>query len=113
VIFHPVISNQIITGGKGALIKVWDIETGEQLNEIIAHTFSVYRLLSLNNGRTIISASKDKNIKVWDDKLNFIKRIDYKEGGHRHSVNDIVKLNENSFASCSDDRRIIIWDLKK
>lgn len=113
ILFHPANSKQIITGGKDALIKVWNLETGKEDQEVIAHNFSVYRLLSMNNGKTIISASKDKTVKIWDSKLNFIERLDFKVGGHRHSVNDIVKLNENSFVSCSDDRRIIVWDTKK
>ena len=113
VLFHPAKSNQIITGGKDALIKVWNLETHNKDQVVIAHNFSVYRILSLNNGNTIISSSKDKTVKVWDKELNFVERLDFKVGGHRHSVNDLVKLDEYSFVSCSDDRRIIVWDIKK
>ena len=65
------------------------------------------------NDELILSASRDKTIKVWDNDLKFIQRLDHKEGGHRHSVNELVIVDENRFASCSDDGKIILWSLSR
>ena len=113
VLFHPLKKNQLISGGKDALLKLWDLERSELLVNVVAHTFAIYNILSIQEGRTIITSSRDKNIKVWNsESLQFIKRLDFKEGGHRHSVNALDKIDENTFVSCSDDKRLIVWDCK-
>jgi len=100
-------SDQIISGGKDAMIRIWSLETGKKINEIPAHNYSVYGLVFIEDN--VVSISRDKTVKVWSDTLDFIKRLDAKEGGHRHSVNDIVGLSDSSFATVGDDKRIIVW----
>lgn len=111
VLFHPTESNWLISGGKDALLKMWHWQREEELASVVAHTFSIYDIISIKNGESIITASRDKNIKVWNSKdLGFIKRLDARAGGHRHSVNALSKINETTFVSCSDDKRIIVWE---
>jgi WD40 repeat protein len=110
-LFNPNSPDSIFTGGKDAFLRSWNFRTGELLSSIPAHNFIIYDLLSLNDGRTLLSASRDKTIKIFDlETLSFLQRLDLKEGGHRHSVNCLIKLSENSFASGSDDKRMIIWE---
>lgn len=101
-------NDRVITGGKDALLTIWDLKGNEVKKPIPAHNFGVYRILRFDDD-LILSASRDKTIKVWDNDLRFIQRLDHKEGGHRHSVNELVKLDESRFASCSDDGKIILW----
>jgi WD40 repeat protein len=109
-LFHPKSSDVIFTGGKDAFLRSWDFKTGELLSSIPAHNFIIYDLLLLNGGKTLVSASRDKTIKVFDlESLSFLQRLDFKEGGHRHSVNCLTKLSENTFVSASDDKRMILW----
>ena len=110
ILFHPIDKERLISGGKDALMKIWDYKNEKEIVQVVAHTFAVYDLLAVNNGKTIVSASLDKNIKTWDSKaLTFIKRLDFKVGGHKHSVNALAKINEQSFVSCSDDKKLIVW----
>jgi len=111
LLFHPLNNNQLISGGKDALLKLWDWRSGKELKSIAAHNYAIYRISSIKNGELIVTASRDKNIKLWDSSLNILRRIDYKQGGHNHSVNDLCTINENTFVSCSDDKRIIVWNL--
>lgn len=112
VLFHPLNANQLITGGKDALLKLWDWKSGDELNSIVAHTFAIYSIVSINDGKTIITASRDKNVKEWTSSLDIIKRLDRKSGGHEHSVNDLCVVDQQTVVSCSDDKRIILWELK-
>lgn len=111
VVYHPVNRGQLISGGKDALLKQWDLEEEKELKQLPAHNFAIYRIIVLNNSQTVVTASRDKTIKIWDSNLNFQERLDMKEGGHRHSVNDLAKIDEKSFLSVSDDKRIIVWEL--
>ena len=110
VIFNPKDQNQLISGGKDALLKYWDIESANCFVSIPAHNYAVYRILALNSGSCLITASRDKSLKIWDTiPASFIQKIERKSGGHSHSVNDIVAMNENTFASVSEDKKAIVW----
>lgn len=110
VMFHPIDNQKIISGGKDALLKLWDWKNESEIDKIVAHTFGIYDLASINNGKKFLSASRDKNVKVWDsESFIFIERLDYKSGGHKHSVNAISLINDNEFVSCSDDKKMVIW----
>ena len=112
VLFDPLNGNRLISGGKDALLKDWNIDTGKCINTVVAHTFAIYDIVSIMNGQFLVTASRDKNVKIWNSKdLEFVKRMDVKEGGHRHSVNALAKIDERMVVSCSDDKRLIIWEL--
>jgi WD40 repeat protein len=101
-------NERVITGGKDALLSVWDLKGNEINKPIPAHNFGIYRILRLND-ELILTASRDKSIKVWDNDLGFLQKLDVREGGHKHSVNELVKIGPQRFASCSDDGKIILW----
>jgi WD40 repeat protein len=100
--------NSIISGGKDAHLTNWELD-GRKLKSVPAHNFAIYRARALGSN-LLLSVSRDKTIKVWDQELNILKRLDAKAGGHSHSVNDLCILSEYMFATCSDDRRIIVWE---
>lgn len=110
VMFHPKNVDWILSGGKDALLKCWNWKEGKLLVEIPGHNYVIYDIVSINNGEQFITASRDKTIKVWNtDQLSFLQRLDSKVGGHRHSVNCLVRLDESKFVSGSDDKRVIVW----
>ncbi len=107
VMFHPE-NKTIITGGKDAHLDLWS-ESGERLKHIPAHNFGIYRIMMLSNG--FVTASRDASVKLWTKGLDFIQKITVKEGGHTHSVNDISIIDDHTFVSVGDDRRVIVWKL--
>ena len=110
VLFDQLNSNFLFTGGKDAHLKKWNLNTEECIHSIPAHNYAIYDLIALEQGEMIVSASRDKTIKIWNaETLEIIQRLDFKFGGHRHSVNSLNALNGNTFASASDDRKIILW----
>ena len=103
------LSNTLVTAGKDAHISVWDKSNFEKLKHIPAHNFVIYKLLQLNE-TLVLSASRDKSIKVWNsNSMKVLQKLERKNDGHSHSVNDLVKISKSKFASCSDDGKIIIW----
>ncbi len=111
VMFHPIHSELLLSGGKDALLKCWNWKEKKLISAIPAHNFAIYDLIAINNGENFISISRDKTIKIWNSEtLSFLQRLDTKSGGHSHSINSIICLTEDSFATASDDRRIIFWE---
>lgn len=109
--FHSLDSTILLTGGKDALLKVWDWKSGTQLKSIPAHNYVIYDIIFLENGNKFVTASRDKSIKIWDSLLyDVLQKLDFKVGGHKHSVNSLAKLTEESFSSVGDDKKIIIWE---
>lgn len=103
-------SNTLITGGKDAHIKLWDKLSKACFKSIPAHNFMVYDVIRLNEN-TIISVSRDKTVKIWNaENFTVLQRLDLKKGGHRHSVNCALKIDNNTFATASDDSRVIVWE---
>lgn len=103
----------LYTGGKDAHIKKWNWKEEELLMSSPAHNYAVYDLEFIDNKQKIVSVSFDKCIKLWNTEgFTIIERIEFKDRGHRHTVNRIAKISEDSFATVGDDRKIKIWKLK-
>ena len=109
--FDGASNDILITGGKDAMLRLWDLPSSACLKEVPAHNFAIYKVLQI--GDCLISASRDKTVKVFSNDLQFIKRLDHKEGGHKHSVNDAIQLDEKRFVTCGDDLKMVIWSAEK
>ncbi|MNJ84704.1 WD domain, G-beta repeat [compost metagenome] len=107
VVFVDEASGRIITAGRDAHIVISSLEY-QLIKRIPAHYQTIYKLIMLGN--QFVTASLDKTIKVWNEDFSKVEqRIEFKQGGHNRSVNGIVFIDELSFASYSDDKKLIIW----
>ena len=105
----------LVSGGRDAHLNVWQSVTPYELvDRIPAHNFTINDVAFENTGEYFLTASRDKTLKVWDAySFELLKVIDHRRNeGHTHSVNRILWIEtDNSFISCSDDRRLIHWKL--
>lgn len=102
-----------ILHASGSYISVWDVPTGEKKLEITAH-LKKFRRLYLTacaispDGRTFVSASEDRTLKVWDShtgaELNTLV-------GHSGEINDCaISPDGNTIFSAGADGSIKVWD---
>jgi WD40 repeat protein len=99
----------LLTGGKDAHLRLWDILTGQQLFGIPAHYQTIYGIEQPDNG-VVVTVSMDKTIKIWDTAGWKVKqRIEFKHGGHNRSVNGCTILPNSGFLTFGDDKRILLW----
>ncbi len=102
----------LYTGGKDAFIRKWNWKENKQLLNVPGHNYAVYDLELIDNKQKLISVSFDKSIKIWNaDDISIIERIEFKNNGHRHTVNRIAKITEQLFATVGDDRKIKMWEI--
>ncbi|KIL60290.1 hypothetical protein M378DRAFT_130771 [Amanita muscaria Koide BX008] len=59
-------SRFVAAGSLDAIVRVWDIESGQLLARLQGHTDSVYSVAFSADGRGVISGSLDKCLKYWD-----------------------------------------------
>jgi WD40 repeat protein len=106
--------NFLISSGRDAMIKVWDVKINYNLIlEIPAHTLQIKCIAYNPNGNLFVTSSMDKTIKIWDaDNFELLKVIDLaRNESHANCINKILWMNENEFVSCSDDRQVMVWNI--
>ncbi len=107
------IGDEIVVGGKDALLSVWNWKEKTHIKSVPAHNYAIYDLSVLDHGKSLVSVSFDKTIKFWQlPDINIQKRIEFKNEGHRHTVNRISKIDENTFVTVSDDALIKVWQIQ-
>jgi WD40 repeat protein len=104
----------IISGGRDAHIKKYSLTQHQILQDIPAHNYAIYDLLCIPELQLMVSASRDKTIKIWDlESLDFLLRINKENyDAHMNSVNCLLFF-QGLLISGSDDRSIMVWRLKK
>ncbi len=103
-------NQQIISGSRDNMIKVWNLNTGKEVFTLTGHTKPITSLSITNDGNKLISASEDATIKIW----NFTTKTKiFTLTEHTASVTSVVITpDEKELISSSDDGSIKIWDLE-
>ena len=101
----------IATAGRDTLIKLWDLASGECIGELAGHKDVIWSILSVYEGKYLLSASSDKTIKLWKIGERRLKKT-FK--AHTKSVLSLAfYTDEKILASGSQDTSIILWDMQE
>ena len=101
---------QIVSGSTDSTIKIWDIETGKNINTLIGHHSSIRAIAITPDGKNIVSASQDTTLKVWDLQTGECLCTCIE---HQKSVSVLaIHPDGDKVISGDDDKRLIIWNLK-
>jgi WD repeat-containing protein 61 len=108
---HPQTGN-LVSGGRDAHLKYW--QNNKMQKSIPAHLSHINSLCFQPAGNLLLSGSMDKTIKIWDaHDLTLLKVIDQtKMKAHKHSVNKVAWMSDNTFLTCGDDRMIYLWEIE-
>ena len=98
--------NILATGSYDATIKIWDMETGEELRTLRGHESGI-RCLQFDDTK-LISGSMDQSLKVWNWRTGECIST---YTGHRGGVIGL-HFDATILASASVDRTVKIWNFE-
>jgi len=105
----------LVAGSRDAQLYVYDVDKDYELvNTINAHMYTVNNLVAAAPYELMVSAGRDKHIKIWNtDNWQLLKVIDFeKNDGHKHSVNKLLWLEDDKLLiSAGDDRAVMVWNI--
>lgn len=112
--FHPD-RKRCISGGRDALLKIWNRSDGHLLQVIPAHQFTINHLVLDHEGNLLFTASRDKSIRILNThNFELVTSLKGPLGkGHQNSVNRLIWFeSQKLLLSAGDDRQIINWKLR-
>jgi WD40 repeat protein len=102
-----------VSGGQDKVIRLWDLETGEEVRRFEGHAGRVTCLCFTPDGLHVVSGSDDKTLRLWDVASGKeVRRFE----GHTHNVAYYMAVTPDGQQIVSGsgdvDTTVRIWDLK-
>ncbi len=100
----------IVSGSYEGIVKIWSLESGDEINSIKAFNRNVASAIFLHDNRTLVVSGLDENIRLYEMKSgDIIQNLT----GHKTAVNALTLSREGDFLSSSGYGGMIkIWALK-
>uniref|UniRef100_A0A6I8RD51 WD repeat-containing protein 48 n=1 Tax=Xenopus tropicalis TaxID=8364 RepID=A0A6I8RD51_XENTR len=104
--------NRLFTAGRDSIIRIWNVNQHKQDPYIASmehHTDWVNDIVLCCNGKTLISASSDTTVKVWNAHKGFCMST---LRTHKDYVKALAYAKDKELvASAGLDRQIFLWDV--
>ena len=99
----------LVTGGEEYTVKIWDLQTRQELKTLLGHTGDVCAVAFSSDGRWLATAGEDTTIRIWDAKS--WKPV-YTLRGHTGVVSSLAFIpNSQRLVSGSRDTTVKVWDV--
>lgn len=112
VLFHPVAENILASSSLDYTVKLWNVETGENVITL-KHPDMVTSMSFSYDGNHLATVARDKKLRVWDIRKNQIVSEGQAHAGAKNQrvvwLGNSDRLATTGFSKLSD-RQIGIWD---
>jgi len=68
--WHPTAKNVLVSSAVDNIVKFWDVSAKVSVIDLYGHTDSLFSLNFNWTGSKVITACKDKNMRIWDPRAN-------------------------------------------
>ena len=106
----------LLTGGRDAHLKIWNVANYELIKSIPAHNWAIYDIAYSPDASLYATASRDKTVKIWDAQthqlLKRITKVNFE--AHTRSVNKLLWSTYNNYlVSVGDDRLVMVREVTR
>lgn len=112
VLFHPVAQNVLASSSLDYTVKLWNVETGENLITL-KHPDMVTSMSFSYDGNHLATVARDKKLRVWDIRKNEVVSEGQAHAGAKNQrvvwLGNSDRLATTGFSKLSD-RQIGVWD---
>ena len=99
----------LVSGSEDYSLRLWNVQTGEAVQQYYGHTDAVWHVAFLPGSRGIISSSVDQSVRIWD--LNSAEELDCFRG-RTHCSLAISPDGELALTGNISDGMIRLWMLE-
>jgi WD40 repeat protein len=104
-------TNQMVRKRNEDPIRIWNLDTGVVVKELVGHIADVTSLVLLEDGQFLISGSQDKTIKLWDVARGELLST---MTGHNDLVDSIVVSPDGKYlVSGGNSPDIKVWERRQ
>jgi len=108
VAFSP--DGRLLTSAADQTVKLWDVETGQEVRTLSGHTDRVWSVAFSPDGRLLASASGDHTVKLWDVETG--QEVRTLRGHNGRVLSVAFSPDGRLLASASGDHTVKLWDVE-
>ncbi|HEX6960960.1 MAG TPA: protein kinase [Lacipirellula sp.] len=104
----------LATGGQDNVATVWNLATGEPVNQLRGHASHVRACSFSPDGKLLLTAGRDGRVKLWDPKMNAeARQFTVESGGLPEAVLSARFSRDGSkIVTAGRDRTASLWDAR-
>ncbi|KAF2107213.1 WD40-repeat-containing domain protein [Lophiotrema nucula] len=96
----------LVSGDREGDVRVWDLDSEQQLHKLTGHTATVRRI-KISDANTAISASRDGTLRIWNIAEGCCRHV---LEGHTASVRSLAFSGDLIVSGC-DDETARVWSI--
>ncbi|MCA2717734.1 hypothetical protein [Microcystis sp. M169S2] len=102
----------LVSGSDDNTIKLWNVETGQEIRTLKGHDSAVYSVNFSPDGKTLVSGSYDNTIKLWDVETGRVIRTLTLKGHNELDLDVNFSPDGKTLVSGSGDKTIKLWNVE-